>query len=766
MFLKLSANLIEILSSGKLHSIMGEHIEKPDFLLFEEDYCDIKLERAVTLEPERSHTLPLLVVPALPSNSNTMFDVSPAIKSELYTIITPHQRSNASGCILLRVRNLTCNKVRLPKGMYFGLVKRLDEEGELETGLDVDQQQLTMSGRSPLVDIERLRFQLTTDESAEDSMEDVEDSSVPETAEVTSNDRTELLGIVETNDNIPVAGLENVGVDLEFLSSDVEILKELSAQLTSAQAPDIQPESWEELNPTFSSFNIQLDGLDTDLPLDEPGLPLFDDLQQVHRGSEGQSPDFQDKPTHSLDIETKSLDVELGETEERKEYVKDVESVSEDKFDLTDMAPIKVTNKIARKREPFNLEEEKPLVVQLKTIREKIENNSAEGDLSDQFPSLIGQEEYLALYETLIRYTGCQLQDIDYDIIDFGEKMYSELSNFGVDTLQELLVEVKKLHETSKDGNLQDWIKIFSERFEALRGINDLNGEHFDSMIVQLILLHFCDQLPTNDLEVNPKVRDMIGYPSFDGFDIVEEEISLDPSDQVILDHEKPRAGVSILEMVEAAPVDLVKSSNLPEVSEPCENALSDKLFTDQMVIDGNDIATLNVSSLDNSEELTAEEAIVEEPENCGTKQPYTGVSNQLQPIIAEDIGYKDDPKNDVSDSIRLCGDEVLPVKEPSPDQPGGLIHRPVDINLKPSQSAIQDPGYTGNVQCIVSKLSQSPITSKDQAVVSDNSSNTDSLPVNFSEIEETTKNRQRLTSTSKILGKKRSLHQRGCHLH
>lgn len=130
------------------------------------------------------------------------------------------------------------------------------------------------------------------------------------------------------------------------------------------------------------------------------------------------------------------------------------------------------------------------------------------------------------MFQTLIKYTGCQVDDIDFDTSDFGEKVYSELLNFGIFTLEEIFCEVEKLHVGKNDANLQEWVEMFTDKFEALNGINDLNGENFDGMIIQLILLHFCPRLDTAEVEVNPSVRDMIGYPSVHGFDTVEEDIS------------------------------------------------------------------------------------------------------------------------------------------------------------------------------------------------------------------------------------------------
>ena len=500
-------------------------IHKEELIVFDENYCDIKLERGVTLEPGKLLILPLLVVPASSANTNRLFDLSPCWEthSDLYVIKTSKQRSNGSGTILVNVKNITKNKVRLPKGMNFGLVLRLEAEQSSS-----EKQKIVC--RRSIVDIENLKIEPSSDESESAEMLTT-DNKLTETP--LEKDSKMLSPVAEAVLDMEEMLASNA---TEFLSN-VDILTELTEQLTPGQPSDIPLENWEELNPTFSNFSIDssldvadMASLENDVCLDENiglAVPSLLDTGEPedkspdpginHPGfsSSQRSPSFANPPV------TISTKVDITDN-----LLTEVITVPV-KVDITDLAPLRVSNKIARARESFPLDETKPLVVQLQLIKEKIKNNSVEGDLSDQFPSLIGQDDYLALYETLIKYTGCKLDELDFDFLDFGEKVNSEILNFGMDNLDSFFTEIDHLHQKNKDACLQEWVSCFVHRFESLEGINDLNGENFDSMVVQWMVLHYCDKLETSKpkSDINKNVRDMVGYPCFEGFDIVEVEI-------------------------------------------------------------------------------------------------------------------------------------------------------------------------------------------------------------------------------------------------
>ena len=525
--------------------------------MFDEQYYDIRLERSVTVDPSRNLTVvPLTVVPAIKGNTNALFDISPDCKahSELFEIITVQQRSNGAGVILVKVRNKTLNKVRLPRGMIFGLVKPV-----LSDPSSVDEE--TIGSRSAMVDIERISIPPSSDDS-ESSTDSVVELSEDESAESV---RTESEKKVVITDDATDSVIGTVDMDLELLATadteflaNVDILKELSEQLTPEPTMDITLNNWEELNPTFSNFSIdssldvnEISNLDTNMGEDiSPNLSLFEGLA--------------DKDVIEDQVEYSEVSNQLALQPDQVAPQEPIESEwkPEDSVDLTGLAPLTISSRVARTREPFPLDEAKPLVRQLQLIKDKIKNNKVEGDLSDQFPSLIGQEEYVPLYKTLIQYTGCKLTDIDYEFLDFGEKVYSEIFNFGIENLEELFVEVEKLHNKNRDAVLKDWVEAFCERFECLQGINDLNGDNFDCMVTQWMVLHFCKKLVTSTTEIglDPNVRDMVGYPSFDGFDVIEEQISHGRREQIILEQEIPgnQAGKIILEKVENFPSEQI----------------------------------------------------------------------------------------------------------------------------------------------------------------------------------------------------------------
>jgi hypothetical protein len=92
-----------------------------------------------------------------------------------------------------------------------------------------------------------------------------------------------------------------------------------------------------------------------------------------------------------------------------------------------------------------------------------------------------------------MQYTGLTLDDLSYDYVEFGEKVYSEILNFDLSNgLVELGDIMKELYDEIKDANVETWALKFSERFSSLLDINDLKGENFDLMLVQFILLYFC----------------------------------------------------------------------------------------------------------------------------------------------------------------------------------------------------------------------------------------------------------------------------------
>ncbi len=61
--------------------------------------------------------------------------------------------------------------------------------------------------------------------------------------------------------------------------------------------------------------------------------------------------------------------------------------------DVSSLEPVRVRRKVWIQRTAVPVDESRPLIPQLQSIRGKIGANLVEGDISDQFPSLLGQEQ-------------------------------------------------------------------------------------------------------------------------------------------------------------------------------------------------------------------------------------------------------------------------------------------------------------------------------------------------------------------------------------
>ena len=374
--------------------------------------------------------------------------------------------------MLVKVLNQTRNKIRLPKGLYFGLLRLSNQpDQQIEPEISIVK---TISNY-PRVDLERIKIEPSSDSSDESVVGE------PDAFKCTDEDTIDDEDAKKQDSSS--AAFPSETPDLEFIiaskASDFfatnDILQELSDQLN----PEA-PSGWEDLNPTFSSLGISSSLSDVDMD-----LPIFDDIASGINISDESLSDESNKADIQLDlgIPFKPIDTVAnlcGGNEIKTLTENDKTSAAEN--------PLKRMPK-----QGGTLSKEKPLLPQLKIIKETIENNKVEGDLSIQFPSLIGEEDYIPLYKTLMQYTGLTLDDLSYDYVEFGEKVYSEILNFDLSNgLVELGDIMKELYDEIKDANVETWALKFSERFSSLLDINDLNGENFDLMLVQFILLYFC----------------------------------------------------------------------------------------------------------------------------------------------------------------------------------------------------------------------------------------------------------------------------------
>jgi hypothetical protein len=162
---------------------------------------------------------------------------------------------------------------------------------------------------------------------------------------------------------------------------------------------------WEELNPTFTTFNLEEaaaamgDEVDDDLPdLDSSGVVAEFGDEDDDDAVAMLLPGMGDEEKKPLDI--KNVLPALASSEQTVAVGKS----APDSPPPANLEPMTIRRKVAIKREAaVTVDETRALISQLQVIWSKIAGNRVEGDITDQFPSLLGQEQYLPLYETLVR---------------------------------------------------------------------------------------------------------------------------------------------------------------------------------------------------------------------------------------------------------------------------------------------------------------------------------------------------------------------------
>jgi hypothetical protein len=179
----------------------------------------------------------------------------------------------------------------------------------------------------------------------------------------------------------------------DFLNSiSPEILNELSQQLTAevAEPAAVAANDWEELNPTFTTFNLDDTAIGdlTDLP---EGVGVLDgeeesvvDLLLPSSDEVDKEPESGPESPVSTAAEAVVGTMDVFEAEKCPDAVED---------DVSSLEPVRVRRKVWIQRTAVPVDESRPLIPQLQSIRGKIGGNLMEGDISDQFPSLLGQEQ-------------------------------------------------------------------------------------------------------------------------------------------------------------------------------------------------------------------------------------------------------------------------------------------------------------------------------------------------------------------------------------
>merc|ERR1740122_895738 len=110
-------------------------------------------------------------------------------------------------------------------------------------------------------------------------------------------------------------------------------------------------------------------------------------------------------------------------------------------------SPYTLSTKVSKVRESKPISKEAPLVPQLKSIYDKLKDNQIVGDIEDTFYTLLGEVEFKGIVETLVRYTGLSLEDLDNDVKTFGDQLLNELQSTDVGGAEGLLRLVKSFYD-------------------------------------------------------------------------------------------------------------------------------------------------------------------------------------------------------------------------------------------------------------------------------------------------------------------------------
>ncbi len=367
-------------------------------------------------------------------------------------------RANAGGVLGLTAQNLTIDTIRLEWGKNIGCVFRVEESGEPKsTGsglvvgqgeIQVDLELLGLPVRSRdeaysfscmLAEVDSLRRKGRQKEQTEASIKQVSLDSDDSLDSLLSSDndnetasredkrkrkrlakkhRTQRAQKIElTPPQVPsknerlIAAPDSTAVDpdelliaseaTDFLNSiSPEILNELSQQLTAAAevaepAAAVAAHDWEELNPTFTTFNLDDTAIGdlTDLP---EGVGVLDGEEESVVDLLLPSSDEVDKEPGPESPVSTAAEAAVGTMDVFEAEKCPDAAVEEDDHptdDVSSLEPVRVRRKVWIQRTAVPVDEARPLIPQLQSIRGKIGANLVEGDISDQFPSLLGQEQ-------------------------------------------------------------------------------------------------------------------------------------------------------------------------------------------------------------------------------------------------------------------------------------------------------------------------------------------------------------------------------------
>lgn len=241
----------------------------------------------------------------------------------------------------------------------------------------------------------------------------------------------------------------------------------------------------------------------------DTGAEMISTLEEYKRTLQQQ--DKEDSCSKRRTPEKTSHAKKLIEEEEYLDILEeDVISLKNDDISsvVDDKAPLKIkheeTNesegeKRFKKRLDFKEEKvstDEALLPQLKSLSMLLKPVALKEDLNNYFPGLFGQEQFAGPCESLAKFAMFSEGNLSFDVCDLGDKVVCELSSMLIDSsLPEMKQYVEKINQDNPAANLETWKENFSEKFDSFQGINDLLGEDFDAIVIQLLLLHFVKEM-------------------------------------------------------------------------------------------------------------------------------------------------------------------------------------------------------------------------------------------------------------------------------
>ena len=589
------------LHSVRVNKLLCSALHQHNMKEFSESVSTAVLVNPLSVEAGRMAVVTLSVRPELRGHGGSQYDLSllAASHKTVFSFGTEVLSSSGQGRLTLTLTNIQTKKVKMAAGSVFGLVKRIDdldtelENEKLRGGESQDSEEELMEDQdnqdnkvekglskddesdNVMISLDLLRETLTKELQARDSdkrAKPTESDEVLEQKEAPSQLRKEKPCDDKLTRNTVIENpLElNQFIDFEGPLANKDMLTELN-DLQS----DLEISNWDDLNSALEGIDMATDF----------------DIIDFSENPLSTLPSVAEDINASPEVNTEALPAAHFSALTPPEKIDDPSCTTSSTTDQPRRIKKSSLSETKRRRRP--LSRNKPLVVQLASIKAHLESPALnDEDLEEQFPSVLGQQQFAPLLQSLVSYAEVPMP-MEFEFTDFGDKMILELQSLDVDTLDDLLEAIKLIHQQNPTASLVDWESMFAERFEHFRDINDMLGDRFDAKVIQLLLLHFADQLLVSD-KLERTDLGMVGFCDKDMEPISDEIIFLGPN-KSCFDEEPPEPNISnpILEVPlrEKPKSDETKSSNRsdPETThvEHSENETTANIEPTGSILDG-----------------------------------------------------------------------------------------------------------------------------------------------------------------------------------